>query len=1174
MTPYGPLKVSTHKLSSKSVIVPEEFTVKGATPSGKPRLYVCSVCTRAFARQEHLKRHQRSHTKEKPFACRICSRKFSRRDLLMRHSSKLHAGVGGLVPRLRKKSSKFRKLSSGQRAGFPENKQNISKGNINKGFLRDGISSLVPDDGDITNVSSEYNYGLIDHAQESVKQKENKFDMEALAKEFSSIMNPSLTFKSLMTSESQYPDISKTHQSRINADLLTAMSYNETSNTNPAVSNPLLFPANNGSYTRQRGVSFSAMGGESYVNADQEPMDSVEFSTPQLYPEDMDKLSIEDDELLSKSRKRDNNQQGITEGYSFYDVPSNKGTLFTHIGEKYSPGSDRQPQLRSLTSTVLESVEETEQEPSEQEIKDSVSPPLDNSVEKVKSWQKTLFNQDINFLETIADLNISKPFDIPQGYSFYGDDQQNFRDSSLSSNNTTVSLPLFHVPIKNANLLDTLPDELQNSRLSMENLELNNFASRGYSRAYLFGNTIRSCVFDTLSKYPFLGVPSPTIPKNDKLNVLVHQFTTKFLNHYPFIHRSTLNEYSLLTTAMDMVDPAVAKDDLFVLNLKSSLVCLPLLVATMGAVVSNDSKDASNLYEAARRCIHVYLETHKELRKQSSHNSASGTLSHADSHQKDSTFSTIPLSSSSPLWLVQALTLSVMYGLFADENNSLSVVIRQVNALCSLVKTSGINKVNFQLSDPAHLDQISYNNFIRYESTVRTVHAITHIASLLATLYNIRPALKIDDLFIDIPGASILWNTTNLQEFNNIMKDFDFRSSNYKEVLSLFISQASNTNGDNGFANRRDFMSKYHIEEYGLICLQNALLQIYYSKTWTDGSRTLDEDDVINRLKSVLSTWGLFVSSFHFNGDSEIFNDSMMMNSYLSFKIFGITGLEQVKQQVWLKNFGKANALFCNSLLYDKGTFEDDELVQGIIHSADSNIQIFRHLFFQESAHFIESMNVVQCGTFKTDVSSLADLYGLGHDIDQLNMNIGSRVSIDTQILYDAFLGLCKFVANFEHHFKQARGISGLSHLEPISYTRISTLNEHQDHSVSVYFSSKQQEQLMYGLYLKIFKIYVCLEHFLKINYDYQDFEGEFSCPTIHEILKEYDPNGSSTFLIEQMKPIVSELIQFRLPCKLLKLGSFMFNFFYDKYSKFVIYKQLGESLFHLRIYLENQEMV
>ena len=33
-------------------------------PSGKPRLFVCQVCTRAFARLEHLRRHERSHTKE------------------------------------------------------------------------------------------------------------------------------------------------------------------------------------------------------------------------------------------------------------------------------------------------------------------------------------------------------------------------------------------------------------------------------------------------------------------------------------------------------------------------------------------------------------------------------------------------------------------------------------------------------------------------------------------------------------------------------------------------------------------------------------------------------------------------------------------------------------------------------------------------------------------------------------------------------------------------------------------------------------------------------------------------------------------------------------------------------------------------------------------------------
>ncbi|KAM9887204.1 hypothetical protein OXX79_013812, partial [Metschnikowia pulcherrima] len=69
---------------SADVKVPKEFTSQGTTPSGKPRLFVCAMCTRAFARLEHLRRHERSHTKEKPFDCGVCQRKFSRRDLLLR----------------------------------------------------------------------------------------------------------------------------------------------------------------------------------------------------------------------------------------------------------------------------------------------------------------------------------------------------------------------------------------------------------------------------------------------------------------------------------------------------------------------------------------------------------------------------------------------------------------------------------------------------------------------------------------------------------------------------------------------------------------------------------------------------------------------------------------------------------------------------------------------------------------------------------------------------------------------------------------------------------------------------------------------------------------------------------------------------------------------------------
>lgn len=56
----------------------------------KPRPHVCTTCGRSFARLEHLKRHERSHTKEKPFECPDCSRCFARRDLLLRHQQKLH----------------------------------------------------------------------------------------------------------------------------------------------------------------------------------------------------------------------------------------------------------------------------------------------------------------------------------------------------------------------------------------------------------------------------------------------------------------------------------------------------------------------------------------------------------------------------------------------------------------------------------------------------------------------------------------------------------------------------------------------------------------------------------------------------------------------------------------------------------------------------------------------------------------------------------------------------------------------------------------------------------------------------------------------------------------------------------------------------------------------------
>ena len=53
------------------------------------KTFTCPVpaCGRLFKRLEHLKRHVRTHTQERPYVCGICAKKFSRSDNLAQYVS-------------------------------------------------------------------------------------------------------------------------------------------------------------------------------------------------------------------------------------------------------------------------------------------------------------------------------------------------------------------------------------------------------------------------------------------------------------------------------------------------------------------------------------------------------------------------------------------------------------------------------------------------------------------------------------------------------------------------------------------------------------------------------------------------------------------------------------------------------------------------------------------------------------------------------------------------------------------------------------------------------------------------------------------------------------------------------------------------------------------------------
>jgi hypothetical protein len=57
----------------------------------------CSVCNSTFRRPEHLRRHLRSHTDDKPFICSNCGKGFARSDTLHRHELSHEANGGGPV---------------------------------------------------------------------------------------------------------------------------------------------------------------------------------------------------------------------------------------------------------------------------------------------------------------------------------------------------------------------------------------------------------------------------------------------------------------------------------------------------------------------------------------------------------------------------------------------------------------------------------------------------------------------------------------------------------------------------------------------------------------------------------------------------------------------------------------------------------------------------------------------------------------------------------------------------------------------------------------------------------------------------------------------------------------------------------------------------------------------
>lgn len=71
------------------------YDSKGQAVETEKKIYQCRFCFKAFSKPSLLKRHETTHTGERPYKCELCASAFKQKVHLTGHYVKMHSGFTG-----------------------------------------------------------------------------------------------------------------------------------------------------------------------------------------------------------------------------------------------------------------------------------------------------------------------------------------------------------------------------------------------------------------------------------------------------------------------------------------------------------------------------------------------------------------------------------------------------------------------------------------------------------------------------------------------------------------------------------------------------------------------------------------------------------------------------------------------------------------------------------------------------------------------------------------------------------------------------------------------------------------------------------------------------------------------------------------------------------------------
>ncbi|QSZ37361.1 hypothetical protein DSL72_009459 [Monilinia vaccinii-corymbosi] len=889
----------------------------------KPKPHGCHSCGRHFARLEHLKRHERIHTKEKPFACSECGRAFSRRDLQIRHQQKLHSET---TPPAKPRD---RRTSVASSAGGANGSHRVQK---NSG------ARMRPRANTLSHVEGAFMQLTMDQmATESLAAGNQN---RPLHLNLAHSRHPSLA-ELPMTRDYEFGGMSGI------GGMSTAMDHRGMPHGLPKIdtSTPSRIGYSGGLRTAPIPGGFQPSEFEfdhSFRNFGF-PTGNDSTINPSALHLDDSPLSMAIDPDTFRPHFPDASGIPMLEDNFAWDPTFNQMN-FDAANENAIDGSSPSAISTASYSGISDGI-----------MLDGSNNTAPNTA---SMWQQPMMGTPLmshNFVDhgnqqlaNFANGNHMSPHILPHNHanSTYFPTQPPLGPSVVPGLNSGMNHTQgFHSPMT---LDPGTPNSIPGGVPGSLPLSTITDSTRSVLMTALAQETSFGARKYSFPSFPSANSPSPLsprfparannvsestrfLPSTFDLQRYIGAYIKYFHPHLPFLHIPTLS-FDLRAYTNDGRGASASID---------GPGCLALSMAAIGALYETDHLQAKALFESAKKMLQLYIEERRKV-----------DLRRAD-HRKTSVDhnSRVPQASvHTPVWLAQAMLLNIIYGFNCGDKVTADNSFIHCATLVSLAKaaelikpppshngspqqdvrvTSGDNVSNGYIKPEIPDDQQEWLDWKVAEERKRALFAIFILSSMLMSAYNHAPALTNSEIESDLPCDEEFWSAENANSFYAMggSASADRKKTTFKAALSELLQASNKPQYQQGQAqsygnghNAQD-LPQNHLEPsaFGCLILINALhnyiwetRQRHTNKAWTNEDTEKMHHHIEPALKAWQSAWqrnpNHCVSRPNPNGAGPLSADSVPLLDLAYIRLF--VNMSQSKEKFWQRDFdGMASEL-------------------------------------------------------------------------------------------------------------------------------------------------------------------------------------------------------------------------------------------------------------------------